>query len=151
MVLISVMRTSRTLPLLIEHGEFGVSVLGEDAGAVSSTVASRAPDKFSRVPLDFSERGLPLVHGALAWFDCSVNRVVEAGDHVLVLGDVIEAGPAENESRPLLFYRSAYESLSKKPTQRVHSPQKEESIRPVRERAMAAACATAGFSLDDWF
>lgn len=138
MILISVMRSSNTLPVLLERGEFTVSVLGEEAQAVSATVGSRAADKFAWVPLRRTRHGLPVLRGALAWFDCSISRVVEGGDHIVVLADVRDAGPAENDNRPLLFFNGGYGGLAQpEPT----------TVAP--ERELAAALSVYG--ADEWF
>lgn len=138
MILISVMRTSNTLPVLLERGEFTVSVLGEEAQAVSATVGSRAADKFARVPLGRTRCGLPVLRDALAWFDCSVSRVVEGGDHIVILADVRDAGPVESDSRPLLFFNGCYGELSR-PEPATVAP----------ERELAAALSV--YHADEWY
>ena len=51
--------------------------------------------------------GSPLLDGAIAWIDCRIEQVVEAGDHVFVMGRVVELEHAEADSDPnaLLFFR----------------------------------------------
>ena len=53
--------------------------------------------------------GSPQLHGAIAWMDCTIEGVVDAGDHHFVMGrirefehigDEVNADPA-----PLLFYK----------------------------------------------
>jgi flavin reductase (DIM6/NTAB) family NADH-FMN oxidoreductase RutF len=49
----------------------------------------------------------PMLAGAIAWIDCSIEQVVDAGDHHFVLGRVLaldHADPA-SDPQPLLFYR----------------------------------------------
>lgn len=146
MVLISVMRQSRTLPVLLDRGSFAVSVLGADAAEVSATVGGRDRDKFSRVPLDRTGRGMPVVSGSLAWFDCSVARVVDGGDHVVILADVHGAGPTDRGGDPLLFFRGRYEHISR-PVPAV-TPEVA-AVGSVRHRDLAGALA--GYTPGDWF
>jgi 3-hydroxy-9,10-secoandrosta-1,3,5(10)-triene-9,17-dione monooxygenase reductase component len=48
-----------------------------------------------------------VLDGVLAWMECQVERVVDGGDHHIVIGRVATLGqPAE--ARPLLFFRGAY-------------------------------------------
>jgi len=51
--------------------------------------------------------GSPVIDGAIAWIDCSIEGVIDAGDHHFVLGRVLELehSPLESEPNPLLFYR----------------------------------------------
>ena len=43
----------------------------------------------------------------LAWVDCSVLDAIEAGDHLIVVGRVLDLG-VEQEGKPLLFYRGGF-------------------------------------------
>jgi flavin reductase (DIM6/NTAB) family NADH-FMN oxidoreductase RutF len=43
----------------------------------------------------------------LAWIDCDIESVSDAGDHFLVLGRVRDLGMS-NEGAPLLFFRGGY-------------------------------------------
>ena len=146
----------------LDRGDFAVSVLGADAAEVSATVGGRDPDKFSRVPLDRTGRGLPVVSGSLAWFDCSVARVVDGGDHVVILADVHGAGPADRDGDPLLFFRGRYEQIARPaPTvtpeiTRPVTPSVTPSVAPdlaavgsARHRELAGALT--GYTPGDWF
>jgi flavin reductase (DIM6/NTAB) family NADH-FMN oxidoreductase RutF len=45
--------------------------------------------------------------GAVAFVDCDIERVVETGDHMLVLGRVLDMG-VEAGQTPLVHHRSSY-------------------------------------------
>jgi len=49
----------------------------------------------------------PMLAGAIAWIDCAIEQVVDAGDHHFVLGRVLDLDHADptSDPRPLLFYR----------------------------------------------
>ncbi|MDO8361657.1 MAG: flavin reductase family protein [Actinomycetota bacterium] len=51
--------------------------------------------------------GSPVLDRAIAWIDCSIEQVIEAGDHHFVLGRVLEMEHVdpEAEANPLLFFR----------------------------------------------
>jgi len=51
--------------------------------------------------------GAPILDDALAFVDCETIDEHYAGDHIIVVGRVIELGYA-SEGRPLLFYRGGY-------------------------------------------
>jgi 3-hydroxy-9,10-secoandrosta-1,3,5(10)-triene-9,17-dione monooxygenase reductase component len=48
--------------------------------------------------------------GSLAWIECRLDIVHDAGDHELVIGSVLDLGLAEGS--PLLFYRGRFGGLS---------------------------------------
>lgn len=111
LVLISVMKTSRTLPHLKSEAGFAVSVLGEGDEAVSAMAGSKAADKFEQIPLTTTSHGQQVVQGAPAWFACELEAWVDAGDHDLLIGRVLEAGPVSSDRQPLLFHGGRYASL----------------------------------------
>lgn len=112
LVLISAMKTSRTLRHLVADRRFAVSVLGEGDEAVSAMAGSKAEDKFEHIPMTTTSSGHQVLTDAPAWFACILERQVEAGDHALLIGRVVEAGPAESERRPLLFHGGRYGELA---------------------------------------
>lgn len=111
LVLISVMKTSRTLPHLKSSSGFAVSVLAEGDEVVSAMAGSKATDKFEQIPLLTTTSGHQVVEGAPAWFACELEAWVEAGDHDLLIGRVAAAGPSTTDRRPLMFHAGRYASL----------------------------------------
>ncbi len=73
----------------------------------------RAEDKFEGVSHRLSEGGMPILDDVVAWIDCTLHAVHEAGDHFIVLGGV-EALDAGCDARPLLFFRGGYGQFSPK-------------------------------------
>lgn len=51
--------------------------------------------------------GSPILDEAIAWIDCTIDQVVEAGDHHFVMGLIVDLEHAhpDTEPAPLLFYR----------------------------------------------
>lgn len=90
-------------------GSFCVNVLAADQEPLCRTFASRSLDKFYEVPWHPATSGAPILGGAVAWIDCDVERIHDAGDHEIVIGAVrnldVEDGGA---SLPLLFFRGGY-------------------------------------------
>ncbi len=104
-------KQSSTWPRIREAGSFCVNVLAGDQEDVSRAFASKATDKFEGLgysPGPFS--GAPLLDGALAWIDCEIEAVHEAGDHEIVVGRVHDLGVSE-ERGPLVFFRGGYANL----------------------------------------
>ncbi|MGA3352404.1 MAG: flavin reductase family protein [Acidimicrobiales bacterium] len=102
-----VANTSKSWPAINGSGSFCVSVLGHDQAGISSRFAVSETDKFAGVEWRPAPSGNPLLVGAVAFVDCKIERVVETGDHSLVLGRVLEMG-VETGRPPLLHHRSSY-------------------------------------------
>lgn len=100
-------RTSSSWPRIEAAGSFCVNILAEDQEDVSRRFASKEEDKFVGLGWSAAASGSPLLTGALAWIDCDIESVLEAGDHYCVLGRVRDLGVAQ-EGAPLLFYRGGY-------------------------------------------
>jgi flavin reductase (DIM6/NTAB) family NADH-FMN oxidoreductase RutF len=47
--------------------------------------------------------GLPLLREALAWFECQVVSEHPAGDHVLILGRVIDGKLLDSDAEPMCY------------------------------------------------
>ncbi len=90
-------------------GSFCVNVLAADQAALCWNFSkSSISDPFEGVGWKPAPAtGSPAIDGAIAWIDCSIHDVVDAGDHVFVMGLVKDLAhtPAEHEPAPLLFYR----------------------------------------------
>ena len=104
-------KKSSSWPLIAQTGRFCVNVLGSDQLALCQRFASRGQDKFGELAHGASPAGLPLLDDAIAWLDCTLDRVVEIGDHWLVVG-AVEALDRREDGTPLLFFRGAYHDLA---------------------------------------
>lgn len=104
-------KRSSTWPLIESTGRFCVNVL--DAGQLDlcRRFAARGDDKFAGLSHGQSPSGLPLVDDALAWIDCSIERVLDIGDHLLVVG-AVEALDKRDDGTPLMFFRGGYHDLA---------------------------------------
>ncbi len=109
-----VARTSKSWPPIKSSGSFCVSVLGHDPAEISPRFAVSEADKFVGVEWRPAPSGNPVLVGAVAWIDCAVERIVETGDHLLVVGTVLEMG-VETGRNPLLHHRSGYRHVAEDP------------------------------------
>jgi len=64
-------------------------------------------DKFHGVVWKKSRSGAPIIDGIVAWIDCILDRVYQAGDHYIVLGQVRDLGIG-TPTIPLLFFQGGY-------------------------------------------
>lgn len=100
-------RTSSTWPKLREAGSFCINILADDQEGVSRVFASKEADKFAGIGWERSPFGSPRIAGALAWIDCELSVVHEAGDHDIAVAAVHDL-QVEREGNPLVFFRGGY-------------------------------------------
>jgi flavin reductase (DIM6/NTAB) family NADH-FMN oxidoreductase RutF len=117
LVAVSLESSSTTLRNLRETGVFAVNILGSedrelavrfcqprDASKIQgrSTAASTVIyDKLAGVPHQMAPlTGCPVLDQALAYLECQVEQLVEAGDHVIAIGRVLDA-VVQGEGEPL--------------------------------------------------
>lgn len=101
-------KTSTSWPKIEAAGSFCVNILGADQEDVCRAFSSKAPDKFAHISHHPApETGSPIVDDVVAWIDCDIELVRDAGDHVLVLGRV-RALDVESPRLPLLFFQGGY-------------------------------------------
>jgi len=99
---------SSSWPKIHESGSFCVNVLASDQLDVCRAFASRGGDKYQSIDWTPGPTGSPVIDGVVAWIDCTIERVDEAGDHWFVLGRVVEMQVPRDDVGPLLFLRGAY-------------------------------------------
>jgi flavin reductase (DIM6/NTAB) family NADH-FMN oxidoreductase RutF len=106
-------RTSTSWPRIAKAGSFCVNVLGQHQRRLCEGFAVSGGDKFQGVEWSPApETGSPLIADSLAWVDCSVELVHDAGDHELIIGRVLDLGVREGEGVPLLFYRARFATVT---------------------------------------
>lgn len=104
-------KTSKSWAALRECGDtFGINVLAADQEVVCRRIASSGDEKFKDVAWHESPLGLPILDGCVAYMECTVSEVRDAGDHDLVLGEVIRMG-VQRPTESLLFFRGGYGSF----------------------------------------
>jgi 3-hydroxy-9,10-secoandrosta-1,3,5(10)-triene-9,17-dione monooxygenase reductase component len=103
-------KTSTSWPRIRRAGSFCVNVLSDRQAAVGRAFARSGGDKFTGVDWDPGVTGAPVLRSTLAWVECRLEAIHEAGDHELVVGRVLALHAGEGT--PLLFYRSQLVPLS---------------------------------------
>jgi flavin reductase (DIM6/NTAB) family NADH-FMN oxidoreductase RutF len=102
---------SSSWPGIRSAGAFCVNILAEDQEAVCRQFSSKIDDKFSGLGWTPASSGSPKLSDVLAWIDCDIEAVHDAGDHEICVGRVREL-KVERENGPLLFYRGGYGQFS---------------------------------------
>jgi ADP-ribose pyrophosphatase YjhB (NUDIX family) len=98
--------SSQNYDALVHASGFAVNILSEAQIDVSNTFARPVDDRFATVPWRKGPKGAPILDGVSAWFDCSMHKTVEAGDHVILIGEV--AAFDQTATPGLGYARGAY-------------------------------------------
>ena len=104
--LISVDRTSNTLPVLKATRRFCINFLSKEQRDICMLFASKTADKFASVEHRPSRMGLPMVEGAVSCINCDVNSIILSGDHEIMIGDVRDIEHFGGE--PLIHFKRAF-------------------------------------------
>lgn len=110
LLLVCIANTATSAPVLREAECFGVNVLQIGQQPASNRFAGRAEDRFSATAWSPGETGVPLLDGSLGSFECKRHAVHEAGDHFILIGEVVRA-QYEPRRDPLLYFRGKYRRL----------------------------------------
>lgn len=107
LVLWSLARDSERYRLFRSARTFAINVLASDQRELSTLCARQ--DDLETAGARWSEResGAVFVDGAIARFDCRTTAVHEAGDHDIIIGQVLDFD-TPREAPALVFNRSAY-------------------------------------------
>lgn len=89
---------------------FAISVLAEGQESVSNTFASEPEDRFTDTNWSPDAYGSPLIADVCATFSCSVHQRLIAGDHMVLIGEVLEFKHYEKSG--LGYGSNGYFSLS---------------------------------------
>lgn len=92
---------------------FAVHLLGAHQSDTAMTFATKGHERFSRHDWGWSERGLPVLQDSAAVFECALHRAVEAGDHTILIGEVLFVAQADRAA--LLYHRRGFHSIAPLP------------------------------------
>tara|TARA_B100000214_G_scaffold8632_1_gene6292 strand:+ start:1724 stop:2227 length:504 start_codon:yes stop_codon:yes gene_type:complete len=106
-------KESETWSRIKKTGRYCVNVLGEQQLDLSNSFFNKDKDPFEAINWSESTLGSPIIEGCVAWIDCLIGDVHEAGDHYIVIGEVQGIGATEKDEGPLLFLGGAYGSFNK--------------------------------------
>ncbi|MFF5322533.1 flavin reductase family protein [Janibacter hoylei] len=111
LVLVCVRNDSGWREAVLSSGVWGVSIMptaGRPAASWLSTGGRPLQGQLSRVPHHRGELGVALVDDALATLECRTHALHEAGDHTIVVGEVVSSSADARGDDPLIYYRSRY-------------------------------------------
>ncbi|MBW3085919.1 NADH-dependent flavin reductase [Austwickia sp. TVS 96-490-7B] len=100
---------------VLDSGVWGVSILTADARSTADLLAVRGRPLLGQLDLIAHRQGpatgVALLDGALAHLECRTTAVYPAGDHDIVVGEVLALDAPDRPGDALIFYRGEYRSL----------------------------------------
>lgn len=104
MLVVALENDSKSLPMVRDARAFTVNVLAagqQDLAERLGRSSQHTPHKLLAVPTRPAPvTGAPILTEGLGWLECRLVATMPAGDHTLVLGEVVEAG-LERGKQPL--------------------------------------------------
>lgn len=115
LVLTCVDTDSRFHDAVADAGVFGVSVLAEAQRPAASWLATPGrpiPGQFDHVPHERgAATGVVLLAGSLTTIECRTEAIHPAGDHSIVIGNVLSLSMPANSQPALTYFRGRYGAL----------------------------------------
>ena len=115
LLLVCVEREARFHDAVVEAGIWGISVLSSHDRPGADWLATRGRPlhgQLDRIAHHPGQRtGVALLDGALSTLECRTTAVHLAGDHSIVVGEVVSVTIAAHPGDALLYYRGGYVTL----------------------------------------
>lgn len=120
LILVCVAKSAPIMTVLDRTEGFVVNILEERQRDLSQRFATPGIDKFLGLTWHPGSSGAPILDSTLAHLDCSMHQRVDAGDHVILIGQVMDF--ARNDAAPLVFCRGNYAAIADPTMARAATP-----------------------------
>lgn len=108
LVLWSIRREASSYEAFTRSGGFTVNVLSHAQQPLARQFATGSlAQRFADVPVERLASERVCLQGSAAWFECELHQLVEAGDHTIVIGRVLDY--ASQDTPALSFWRSRFD------------------------------------------
>lgn len=113
LVLFCLDKHSSALPIFTESLGFTVNVLRANQAEISQGFAKRGQgdERWQDLSLTSGQiNAAPILEDSLAWLECVHHAQYDGGDHLILVGRVVNM--ARSEGNPLLYWNSGYQYFS---------------------------------------
>jgi flavin reductase (DIM6/NTAB) family NADH-FMN oxidoreductase RutF len=105
-------KSSTSWPAIQASGQFCANVLGDGQQELAQRFATSGGDKFAGALWEPAPATrAPILDGVAAWIDCRIYEQIEAGDHWLVIGEVLELS-VHRDGGALVFHGGQFHPLA---------------------------------------
>jgi flavin reductase (DIM6/NTAB) family NADH-FMN oxidoreductase RutF len=114
LILICLGAWTRAMAPLSARAPFIVHLLADEQRDMAEHFATPHADKFAGVAYSSGLGGCPRLADALAWIECVPQQLIPAGDHTIVIGQVV-ALDSYSDRAPLIYFRRQFHTLGRIP------------------------------------
>ncbi len=113
LVLWSLATQSGSMPVFQANSYYVINVLAASQVDLCLRFARSKGDRFEGVPYRLTPSGIPILDGALAWFECHNRSRYAEGDHVIFVGEVERCSLSQETSAndPLVFHGGGFHTI----------------------------------------
>jgi flavin reductase (DIM6/NTAB) family NADH-FMN oxidoreductase RutF len=114
LALFAIDNKSSNLALFKKNRYFSLNILRQEQIQLAHAFATpKNSAKWELEPYFLGKFGNPVFQNSLGFFECKKQRVIKAGDHHIIIAQIVDFGKnCEIDAKPLIYYRSRFFSLS---------------------------------------
>jgi flavin reductase (DIM6/NTAB) family NADH-FMN oxidoreductase RutF len=116
LILVCIGNWSQAIAPLEAGAPFIVQLLRAEQLHLAHHFATSQADKFASVAHSVGASSCPRLTDALAWIECTPNQLYPGGDHVIVVGQVVNILLGAEEQPPLVYFGRQFHTLRGPPS-----------------------------------
>lgn len=109
LVLACIAKDANCSEVFTQAKRYAVNILAEEQQQLSNTFASPIEDRFENAAWTTKATGSPVFNDSAGWLDCTMHQTVDAGDHVILIGEVVAFD--QSPRLPLGYFQGNYFSV----------------------------------------
>jgi flavin reductase (DIM6/NTAB) family NADH-FMN oxidoreductase RutF len=106
LVLVCMAQSAGLAPVFRRAGSYAINILSTEQETISNSFARKDADRFAAVNWQGKVTGSPVIDGCAAWLDCEMYEKIIAGDHMVLIGRIVDA--EKTARHPLGYYQGRY-------------------------------------------
>ncbi|MFC4354032.1 flavin reductase family protein [Chryseomicrobium palamuruense] len=106
LILWSIDRNAYHFDAFTQAKTFNVNILAADQSDVCMLFASRVEDRFGKCEWHNGTNGVAVLKNVASQLECNVYNTVDAGDHIILIGEVTSI--VNEEKEPLLYHKRLF-------------------------------------------
>lgn len=114
LVLMAIDRSSNSYKAFKEAKTYAIHILSSSQALLSEVFAGRVKkqDKFEDINYDEGPERVPILRDTFAYLVCRRYRIHEAGDHDLILCEVLDVAIKNSDFKPLIYRNRSYTTVA---------------------------------------
>jgi flavin reductase (DIM6/NTAB) family NADH-FMN oxidoreductase RutF len=110
LVLWSLQNNSDVYSVFATPRHFAINILSSEQQAYSNQYAKKGQHNLDQAHYRLGKYGAPIIRNALTTFECTLHATYDGGDHLIIVGRVVDMHQRPT-GEPLLFYCGRYREL----------------------------------------